>query len=635
MCGINGIIDFSSRPIDLADIELMRDVMVHRGPDAAGAKVFKYAGFGHRRLSIIDLSDRGNQPMANEDGSIWVVSNGEIYNFHDLRKQLSEAGHVFNSQSDTEVLIHGYEQWGIEGLLRRTNGMFAFGIWDTKKNALYLARDRLGKKPLYYGCWEGRFYFSSDIKSLWLVSRKTLKVSIASIARFLFWGYIPGPDTIFEGVQQLPPGSWLLYSERGTETHRYWSISFAHKNGLSWPEALEAMDEVIKKAVECRLYSDVPVGAFLSGGVDSSLVVHYLSHSQRLKARTFSIGFDAVEHDERLYSRKVAEHCQTQHTEQVVHTDAKAVIPFLVWEFGQPFGDAAAIPTYYLAEAGRKQVTVALTGDGGDESFAGYSHHLGRFFGHLLSRYLPEGVINALVKSSLSSYEKGETDLISSLKRFLRYASPDPALSLSNVDCWGWRQLQSLWSSDRDLLSREVLLGPALENLKRFDGDHPLDKALYLDFCTLLPFCYNVKVDVTTMCHSLEARSPFLDYRVVELAAGLKADYKIHYTERKYILKHLAERYLPREVIFRAKHGFSVPTDQWMANSWACDVRDIVFSKTAKSRGLFDFGYLESCWQSHLKGQARHGTRFWLLLWLELWFQIFVDKTRTVDTPLD
>ncbi len=636
MCGINGIVDFSNQPVDPADVELMRDTMIRRGPDGAGLKVLPHVGLGHRRLSIIDLSERGHQPMSNEDGSIWIVCNGEIYNFDELRLELLAKGHVFHSETDTEVLLHGYEEWGLEDLLKRINGMFAFALWDAQKRTLNLVRDRLGKKPLYYCNWGGRFYFSSDIKSIWLALGKNLPISYESVARFLYWGYIPGPNTIFREIYQLLPGSWLKLSRSNCKISRYWHLSFARKQKLQWSEALEALDDELRQAIKRRLYSDVPLGAFLSGGVDSSLVVHYMSQLCDTPVNTFTIGFEANEHDERIHARKVAKVCRTRHTEEIVNAEANSILATLVWEFGQPFGDAASIPTYFMAKAARRYVTVALTGDGGDESFAGYSQHQGRFLGYFLAKLLPAQIIDALLVRAKTSYERGGRDIGSAFKRFLRYASSNPIVSMSSINCWNEEQLKSLWpaAAGQQLIRNEVLLKTSLTAIQEFDGDNPLDKALYMDICSLLPFAYNVKVDVTTMSNSLETRSPFLDYKIVELAASLRTSFKLRPWEKKYILKKLAVRYLPREVVYRPKHGFSVPMDTWVSGSWSTVIRDTVFNTAARQRGLFDFDYLERCWQDHFNRKARHGHRFWLLFCLELWFQFFVDRTRNVGDAL-
>ena len=379
MCGICGIVDYSGRPIDPAVLNRMRDTMTNRGPDDAGAQFLPFAALGHRRLKIIDLSPRARQPMSNEDGSVWLVFNGEIYDFDPLRAELARKGHRFESMSDSEVLVHGYEEWGIEDLVERINGMFAFGIWDARCQALHLVRDRLGKKPLYYRWHEGGFAFASELKALWAMAAGDVKIRLESMARFLYWSYVPGRETIYEDVYQLLPACILTVTQSGTVEHRYWRPSFAHKVRAPLSALVDETDAILTAAVKRRLRSDVPLGAFLSGGVDSGYVVSRMAAASTGPVRTFSMGTSDDAHDERSYARRVAVHCGTEHTEFEVAADAWSLLPSLIWEFGQPLADPACIPTYYVAQRARQHVTVALTGDGGDESFAGYSHHLGRY----------------------------------------------------------------------------------------------------------------------------------------------------------------------------------------------------------------------------------------------------------------
>ncbi len=635
MCGICGIVDFAGGAIERTLVDRMRDVMRNRGPDDAGTEILPSIGLGHRRLSIIDLSPRGHQPMRNEDGTIWLVFNGEIYDYQVLRQELLAMGHRLLGDSDSEVLVHGYEQWGVEGLLERITGMFAFAIWDAPKRTLHLARDRLGKKPLYYGWHGGRFLFASELKALWTVDPGGWKVRPDSIARFLYWTYLPGRETIYEDVYQLLPGHHLTVTPSSQRERRYWRVSFARKLTASAGELVEEADAILTAAVQRRLRSDVPLGAFLSGGVDSGYVVSRMSSGAVRPVRTFSMGTSDDAHDERSYARRVAEHCRTAHTEFEVSADAWALLPRLVWEFGQPFGDEACIPTYYVAARAREYVTVALTGDGGDEAFAGYSHHQGRYIGALLARVVPERLIERLLDQTTGLMEAGTRDWRASAARFLRYAHRDPLVSWSGSTAWALHHLPALWQpAHRDLADRAVLLGYALEAGADFDGESPLDRALHHDFSVLLPFGYNPKVDVATMMSSLEARCPFQDRAVVEWAARVPATVKMRHWEKKHLLKRVAARRIPRDVVYRRKHGFSLPHDAWFRGAWARPAHEIVFSSQARARGLFDYAYLERLWAAHAAGTARHGTRFWLLLWLELWCRMFVDRTFGPDDEM-
>jgi asparagine synthase (glutamine-hydrolysing) len=635
MCGICGIVDYSGQIIEPSLVDRMRDMMINRGPDDAATRILPFAGLGHRRLSIIDLSPRGRQPMTNEDESIWLVFNGEIYDFEPLRVELIEAGHRFESDSDSEVLVHGYEEWGIDSLVRRLNGMFAFAIWDAPRRELHLVRDRLGKKPLYYGWYAGRFAFASELKALWVLEPGCWKVRPESVARFLYWTYLPGRDAIYQDVHQLLPAHIFTLTAQGHSLRRYWHLSFAKKTRAPIGDLVEQTDAVLTAAVRRRMRSDVPLGAFLSGGVDSSYIVSRMIASVGRPVRTFAMGTRDALHDERRYARSVAKHCGAAHTEFEVNADAWDLLPRLVWEFGQPFADAACIPTYYVAERARQDVTVALTGDGGDESFAGYSQHQGRYLGSLLQQVLPATWIDRALNSSTGSLDAGRQTRLDSAARFMRYAHPDPLVNWGGVSHWALHHLPHMWSANyRGLADRDVLLGYGLEADATFDGTSALDRALHHDLNMLLPFSYNVKVDVATMMSSLEARCPFQDREVVEWAARLPAEVKAHPWERKALLKRVATRWLPREVVYRPKHGFSIPMDEWLRGPWAAAARKLIFSEQARSRGYFNYDYLERLWSAHVGGIANHGVRFWSLLWLEVWFRVFIDcSTIPRDVP--
>jgi asparagine synthase (glutamine-hydrolysing) len=642
MCGICGIVDYGGQPIEPMLVNRMRDAMINRGPDDAGTRVLAHVGLGHRRLSIIDLSPRGRQPMTNEDGSVWLVFNGEIYNFEPLRRQLVEAGHRFTSDSDSEVLVHGYEQWGVEGLAERLNGMFAFALWDAPRRELHLVRDRLGKKPLYFGWHGGRFVFASELKAIWALAPGKWKARPDSIARFLYWSYLPGRETVYEDLYQLLPARILTLTPEGQRERRYWRLSFADKVRAPLGDIVEQTDAVLTAAVRRRLRSDVPLGAFLSGGVDSSYIVSRMVAGTSDPVRTFAMGTSDEAHDERHYARRVAEHCGTQHVEFEVTENAWALLPRLVWEFGQPLADPACIPTYYVAERARRYVTVALTGDGGDESFAGYSQHQGRYLGALLQHAVPAGMVDTLLRGSTGLMDDGRGTSSASGARFLRYVHSDPLVNWGGAEHWALHHLPHLWSDRyRDVGARAGLLGYALEAASEFDGTSALDRALHHDLSVLLPFCYNVKVDVATMMSSLEARSPFQDREVVEWAARLPHSVKMRLWEKKALLKRVAARWLPRDVIYRPKHGFSLPVDAWFRGPWAAAAHDLIFSEQARDRGYYNYEYRERLWASHTAGTASHGRRFLSLVCLEMWQRMFVDCTmspageeRTVATAV-
>jgi asparagine synthase (glutamine-hydrolysing) len=400
-------------------------------------------------------------------------------------------------------------------------------------------------------------------------------------------------------------------------------------------DAVGETERRLKEAVRKRLMSEVPLGAFLSGGVDSSYIVSRMAVGASEPVRTFSMGTSAEFHDERRYARLVAAHCGTAHTEFEVNPDAWGLLRHLVWEFGQPFADAACIPTYYVANRARSFVTVVLTGDGGDESFAGYSQHQGRYIGSLLRRILPLYALDTLWNASQGAMDAGRAGGLGPAARLTRYAHPDPLVNWGGASNWTLRHLRQLLNADhQELASRPVLLEYALQVDADFDGVSAVDRALHHDLSLLLPFCYNVKVDVATMMNGLEARSPFQDRDVIEWAAAVPSHVKMRPWERKTLLKQVAERYLPHEIVHRPKHGFSLPIDEWLRGPWASAAYDFLFSERARSRGYFNYDYLEDLWAAHITRRGNHGVRLWSLLWLEMWFQIFVDGTMRVGVPL-
>lgn len=635
MCGICGIFDPGGRPIEATLIDRMRDMMTHRGPDDSGTRILPHVALGHRRLKIIDLSPRGRQPMHNEDETVWLVFNGEIYNFVELRRELLKQGHRFTSETDSETLIHGYEEWDIDGLLARINGMFAFALWDARNRRLLLARDRLGKKPLFYGRVQGRLMFASELKALWASRPGSLIPRPDSIAKFLYWRFLPGAETIYEDIQTLLPAHYLIAEGDSLSLRRYWKTSFAAKERMSVDDAVQGTEQVVSAAVRRRLRSDVPLGAFLSGGIDSSYVVSWMADSPSPKVQTFSAGFDAREHDERRWAARVARQYGTDHTQFQVEADAWGMLPRLVWEFGQPFGDAAAIPTYYVSQCARQHVTVALTGDGGDESFAGYSNHRAELLAGAIGRWVPNSLIDLVLRWSRPLTDSGRGHPLASAARFARYVHADPLISLSPVTAWSLHHLQAIFPREHiELANPAVLLEHALKVRGEFDGQSDLDRALHYDLNMLLPFCYNVKLDVTSMMSSLETRCPFQDREVVEWAARIEPGLKMRPWDAKHLLKLAAVRRLPREVVYRPKHGFSVPLEKWMRGAWAAAAHDIVLGREARRRQLFNYDYIERMWAEHQAGVASHGTRLWLLLWLELWYRLFVDRTLAPSDAL-
>jgi asparagine synthase (glutamine-hydrolysing) len=630
MCGICGIYRRGDREINPGRIIEMRDVMVPRGPDDAGLYLAPHIGLGFRRLSIIDLSSAGNQPMSNEDGSLHLLFNGEIYNFHMLREELLSKGHRFHSQTDTEILIHGYEEWGLERMLGRLNGMFAFAIWDRKLEKLILARDRAGEKPLFYLEKDGDVYFSSDIKSIWSGYEGELSIDRRAIDAFLYFNCIPQEYTIYQQVHKLPPAHYIIFSANDTTSRPYWSLSFANQTDQSELEIIEEVKEKLTRAVRIRMTSDVPLGAFLSGGIDSSLVVALMAMNSNRPIKTFSIGFKEQAHDELPFARMVADKYGTDHHEFIVKMDALAIMPNIIWNYGEPFADVSQIPTYYVAKITREFVTVALTGDGGDESFGGYDNISAQYFGMLYRKYLPALLGDRLIPRGLEKMEAllGKRHILKRMRTLARYGNRNFIDTLIKGYSFSLGQREQLYS---DRFKRE-LAGHNPHNIYQqyidsADGNNAIDRALYIDIKTQLPNEYLTKVDVATMMNSLETRAPFLDHRLMEYAARIPAGKKVKGGEQKYLLKKLASDFIPLKAVYRPKQGFNPPLGYWLRNAFGSAIKELLLSKRALARDYFKYNYIECLIEEHLEGKSDQSNRIWALLCLELWHLIFVDRT--------
>ena len=632
MCGITGIVNFNGKPVDAEVLRKMNNLLIHRGPDDEGYFIKEAnggvnAGLGMRRLSIIDL-ETGSQPIFNEDKSIVVVCNGEIYNFHDLREELAGKGHVFKTKSDTEVLAHLYEEHGTD-CLHKLNGMFAFAIWDTNKQFLFLARDRAGKKPLYYTQIGESFYFASEIKSFLAVPGFEKKVNLKAIHYYLTYQYIPSPMTIFENVFRIPPASFLtIDSSAKQECKKYWAPDFRNKTKLSYSEAQKNIRDILRDAVKIRMISDVPLGAFLSGGIDSSIVVGIMSALSNYPVKTFSIGFKEQDFSELKYADMVAKHFKTDHTEFVVEPKDTAILEKLVWHYDQPFADSSALPSYYVANQTRRHVTVALTGDGGDENFGGYLRHMALMKSELASLAL-KAVPEKLFRGMLNMIPEGSSrvNVLKRGKRFLGALKDKP--SRRNLIWHRFFDNDTKFRMYSDEMRRVVCDDDAELYLESIFENAPacasLDRALFTDMTAYLPECLMVKADIAAMANSLEARSPFLDYRLVELAASLPEEWKIKGLKQKRILKDAFADFLPQEILNRGKQGFGIPIDTWFRNEWKDFFRETVLSEKAAGRGYFNMAEIEALFAEHLSGRRQHGYRLWALLMLELWHRVFID----------
>ncbi len=634
MCGIVGIVDLRRRPVDRAVLERMTDALQHRGPDDAGQYLDGEVGLGQRRLSIIDVA-HGRQPMSNEDRTIWVSFNGEIYNFRTLREELEKRGHRFATRCDTEVILHAYEEYGID-CLAHFRGMFALAVWDAGRRRLFLARDRVGKKPLFYIEADGCFVFASELQGLVRHPAVSQEIDPTAIDDYLTYGYIPAPKTPYRGVRKLPPAHYLtLELTKAKAAHgrincqRYWQLQYAPKLDLDEVEAAEGLVEQLEEAVRLRLISDVPLGALLSGGVDSSLVVALMSRLSAGAVKTFSIGFDEADFDELPYARLVARRYGTDHHELVVRPNALEVLPTLVRHYGEPYADSSAVATFYVAKLTRQFVTVALNGDGGDENLAGYERYLGCLLGSTY-RKIPRLARKALIEPWLRVIPESlpRRHRLGQAKRFLRAASLPPAeCYLHWMSYFRARQKRGLYTAEfqSELAGHDGgrwLLG-LLDSLGR-NGADPLDALLAADVESYLPYDLLVKMDIATMANSLEARSPFLDHKVMEFCARLPSRYKRRGTTLKYLLKKVARGILPAENLNRRKMGFGVPVGEWMRGELRAEMESLLLSPGARTRRYLRPSAVRRLLQQHFEAKHDYAFQLWALFWLELWHREFL-----------
>ena len=625
MCGIVGLVRNDGKPVDRDLLARMNDAIRHRGPDDDGFYLKGPVGLGMRRLAIIDLKS-GQQPIHNQDGSTWIVFNGEIYNYLELRQQLEKLGHTFYTNSDTEAIVHAYDQYGID-CPKYLRGMFAFAIWNERTQELFLARDRVGKKPVLYAEVNGQLVFGSEFAALLQHPDISREIQPEAIDAYLSFMCVPAPLTAYRSIRKLEPGHWLRWRKGEITIERYWQPDFSQKLDISEEEAGERAIEILRDAVKVRLMSEVPLGAFLSGGIDSSAVVALMAQEASEKVRTFSIGFEEQDFSELHHARRVAEWVGADHHEFIVRPDAIEILPLLVEHYGEPYADSSAVPTYYVARETRKHVTVALNGDGGDESFAGYERYAAM---QLAENYrkVPEFVrksVNAGV-GLIPTSELGRSRLRSG-KRFLEAASlPKVDRYLRWVSIFDAPAKSSLYS---DAFKSETTSGYAKSLLEPWflhaNGSGFVDASLLADLMTYLPNDLLVKVDIATMAVSLEARSPFLDHHVIEFAASLPEKFKLRGLTTKYLLKKVLRKLLPSENLDRRKMGFGVPIGHWFRGKMQPFLREVVLSEKALNRGLFKPEIVRQLVDQHTEGKRDYSHQLWTLLMLELWFQRFID----------
>jgi len=641
MCGICGWIRLDSVNASGADAGLaaMNATIEHRGPDDQGAVKFDDAAIAMTRLSIIDVGG-GHQPMTNDRQDCWIVFNGEIYNFLDLRKELQSKGYRFKTQSDTEVVLRAYEEWG-DDCLARLRGMFALAIYDcrgavngtryerSQRSRLLLARDRVGKKPLYYFSDGKQIVFGSEIKAILAHSSVRAEVRRSSLPLYLTYGYVPTPYTFFENIYELPPGHKLIVQDGAVVIDRYWQPPSSDASGeaLSEKQYIDRLRELFEDAVQARLISDVPLGAFLSGGVDSAAVVAFMALVMKQQVQTFAIGFsDDPSFNELEYARAVANRFCTDHHEFVVTADAIELLPKLVWHHDQPFADSSAVPSFLLAQMTRRHVKVALTGDGGDELFAGYD----RFAAARLAesyRRVPD-IFQTTVKQFLAVLPEATTygSLARRARRFVDGASlPLADRYLSWVGVFPPALVRELVAGDPEVdpVSHfQSYFDPAL------DGD-PIAQLLSVNMKSYLPGDLLVKTDRMTMANSLEARCPFLDHRLLEFACAIPSELKLKGMTTKYILKRALQDIVPRQIIRRKKHGFGVPVGRWFRTSLKRYLHETLLSPQALRRGYFHEAALRRLIDEHQSGKRDHGHRLWSLLTFEIWQRIFIDGEKS------
>jgi asparagine synthase (glutamine-hydrolysing) len=638
VCGICGFLNLQGQPVDEAVGQRMMDLLWHRGPDGSGQLRTQRSDhdaspsvfLGHRRLKIIDLSEAAQQPIPNEDETIWVIFNGEIYNFRDLRRELEQRGHVFRSRSDTETIVHAYEAFG-DDCVQRLDGMFAFALWDERRGRLLLARDRSGKKPLFYVFDGTRLTFGSEIKALLACPWIERRIAVEHIPELLTFGYVPTPRTLYRGILQVPPASYVVADRTGIKGPiRYWQLQFAHErdsHGLPTRRAARRVRELLIAGVARRLISDVPLGALLSGGLDSSIVVGLMSQLLKEPVRTFTIGLaDDPSFDERPYAAIAAQYFKTDHTEFVVNPDTIALMEQVLWHHDQPFGDSSAIPTYLVSKLARQHVTVVLNGDGGDEVFGGYDRFLGALFAARTPKFLvPVG--RALARCL--PRQDGYYSVRRRLERFLEHsdASPEERF-LGWISYFNFARLMPLLRHEVTALVDGQLLHAGIKCWNAEAETLPLlHRLLHLNFMTYLPDDLHVKMDRMSMANALETRSPMLDTALVEYAASLPPQLKIHRTQMKYVLRLAFRDLLPPALLRRKKHGFGVPLAQWFRHQLRSYVEETLLTPGARLRAYLNQDVIRTLFQEHVEGIRPHWDRLWVLLTFELWLRMLEDGT--------
>lgn len=633
MCGITGVIySEQRRSVDPGVLKRMADSIAHRGPDAEGFHIDRNAGLAHRRLSIIDL-EGGDQPIGNEDGSVQVVFNGEIYNFRELRSELELKGHQFKTFSDTEVIVHLYEELG-DGCVERLRGMFAIALWDARKQRLLLARDRVGIKPLFVSVNNRRIVFGSELKALLAHGDVQREVDPVAIDEYLNYGVIPGNRCIFRGVEKLLPGHVMTVDvpRWQIERKRYWQLNFEADESLSINDWQEAILARIDETVRLHLLADVPVGSFLSGGIDSSIVTGLASRALATPIQTFSMGFREAAFNELPAAREIAEHFGTEHTERVVSADAVSLLPQLTKFYDEPFADSSAVPTFLVSQIASQHVKVVLSGDGGDEALGGYSRYAHDLKEASVRRFIPSWMRRPWLSTLASVWPKADRlPRPLRLKTFLTNMSLKPGDAYANTLSLCRLPLRhQLLNADLRSAVRQHDPAHSASSGFRNGGSEPINGMIAADMATLLPDDYLVKVDRASMANGLEVRPPLLDHEFLELCARVPARLKINHGETKWLLRQTARSLVPPSIIDRPKQGFEIPVDQWFRGPLGELFRDTVLSASSSVGGIVDQSTAEQMLVRHCRGTGRHGSTLWSLLTLASWADQYL-KEESVD----
>lgn len=623
MCGICGIFDFKGAPVDRDLLARMTSTIRHRGPDGEGFYVQGPIGLGHRRLSIIDL-EGGAQPITNEDGTLYIIFNGEIYNFIELREELKKKGHIFKTRSDTEVILHGYEEWGLE-CVQRFNGIFAFALWDSKRKRLFLARDHLGVKPLYYATVGDRFLFASEIKALLADQECPKEVDVKALGQLFTLRYVPSPDTMFRGIKKLPPAHSMTVSKSGVEIQRYWHWTPQIRQEASEKDLIAQYQDLVEDAVRLQMRSDVPVGLFLSSGVDSGALLALMSKYAGKPVHTFTIGFEQGEASNETHdAREMAARFGADHEEMIVSAeDYQRYYDRYLWDLEEPVGNETAAAFYFVSLITSRKVKVALTGQGADEPWAGYHRYIGvklsRFYSRL-PRFLTDGIVRRIVEKSSKNerLQRGvvslsEQDILTRLVKIYSFYSS--AMKARLFQPWVKEQISTEGHEARQALRR---LQADVETLD------PLTQMLYIDTRSNLPDDLLMVADKTAMANSLEARVPYLDYRLVEFVETLPPDKKLHWFTGKYLHKKALEKWLPKEVVYRKKKGFENPIDQWLRGRMRYYVNECLLSDRSAVGRYFDRAYIRELVAQHEARDQNYLRHIYLLISFELWHQKFI-----------